>query len=107
MCAHKVFVTETEMNVYFCDPSSPWQRGTNVNTNGLVRQYFPKQTSLASNGQTMLGRVAAKLNSRPRKTLDYKTPAQVFNEVYADRLNPSHPGLERFVQNLPRASGRV
>jgi IS30 family transposase len=81
MCAHKAFAMATEMDVYFCDSSSPWQRGTNENTNGLLRQYFPKQNSLASYGQAMLDSVAAKLNSRPRKTLGYKTPAQVFNEV--------------------------
>ena len=70
-----------EMDVYFCDPSSQWQRGTNENTNGLLRQYFPMQTSLTSYGQAMLDSVAAKLNSRPRKSQGYKTPAQFSNEA--------------------------
>ena len=81
LSAHKSFTVATNMNVYFCDPSSPWQRGTNENTNGLLRQYFPKQTSLAHYGQAALNRIAANLNSRPRKTLDFKTPSQVLNEV--------------------------
>jgi IS30 family transposase len=81
MCGHQQFTIATKMNVYFCDPSSPWQRGTNENTNGLLRQYFPKQTSLSNFNQLELNKVALKLNSRPRKTLGYKTPAQVLNEV--------------------------
>ena len=71
----------TEMDGDFCDPSSPWHRGTNENANVLLRQYFPKQTSLVSYGQAMLDSVAAQPNSRARKTLGYKTPANVFNEV--------------------------
>lgn len=66
---------------YFCDPSSPWQRGTNKNTNGLLRQYFLKGTGLAMYTQHQLDAIAAKLNTRPRKTLGFKAPAQVFDEA--------------------------
>lgn len=69
------------MAVYFCDPGCPWQRGTNENTNGLLRQYFPKKTSLANDTQNDLNEVAAKLNTRPRKTLGFKTPAEALDEL--------------------------
>jgi IS30 family transposase len=69
------------MVVYFCDPGSPWQRGTNENTNGLLRQYFPKRTGLENYTQCELDAVAAKLNSRPRKTLGFKTPAEALDEM--------------------------
>lgn len=81
LSAHKQFSLDAQMAVYFCDPSSPWQRGTNENTNGLLRQYFPKKTALAGYTQTQLDQIAALLNSRPRKTLGFQTPAQVFNQV--------------------------
>lgn len=81
LSAHKSFTVATEMTVYFCDPSSPWQRGTNENTNGLLRQYFPKGSGLAMYTQKQLDAIAEKLNTRPRKTLGFKTPAQVFNET--------------------------
>ena len=81
LSAHKSFTVATDMAVYFCDPSSPWQRGTNENTNGLLRQYFPKGSELATYTQNQLDSIAEKLNARPRKTLGFKTPTQEINDV--------------------------
>ncbi len=77
---HVAFKIETELPVYFADPQSPWQRGTNENTNGLLRQYFPKGTDLARWNADEIEAVAATLNARPRKTLGWRTPAEAFNE---------------------------
>jgi IS30 family transposase len=81
MSQHAQLRIDTGVEVYFCDPHSPWQRGTNENTNGLLRQYFPKGTDLGAHGADDLAAVAAALNARPRKTLGWRTPAEAFDEV--------------------------
>jgi len=78
---HKDLTLATDLEVFFCDPQSPWQRGTNENTNRLLRQYFPKKTDLSILSQADLNKVAKKLNQRPRKTLDFLSPADKLNEV--------------------------
>ncbi len=81
MSKHAEFSVGADVEVFFCDPHSPWQRGSNENTNGLLRQYFPKGSDLAVHGQVELDLVAAKLNRRPRATLDFMTPAEKMAEV--------------------------
>ena len=83
MADHKRFTLATDISVYFCDPQSPWQRGSNENTNVLLRQYFPKGINISNYSQAQLNAVARKLNERPRKTLDYETPAENFSQLVA------------------------
>jgi IS30 family transposase len=83
MADHQRFSLDTDIKVYFCDPKSPWQRGSNENTNGLLRQYFPKGMDLSNIHQNRLNAVARQLNERPRKTLNFRTPAERFNECVA------------------------
>jgi len=83
MAGHRNFTIATNIDVYFCDPQSPWQRGSNENTNRLLRQYFPKGTDISRFSQAKLSAVARQLNERPRKTLQYKTPAEKFDACVA------------------------
>jgi len=81
MMSHRDFSAATRIDVYFCDPQSPWQRGTNENTNGLLRQYLPKGSCLSNYSQNDLNEVAERLNNRPRKTLAFHSPADRLTEV--------------------------
>jgi IS30 family transposase len=83
MANHQSFTVATDVQVYFCDPQSPWQRGTNENTNRLLRQYFPKGIDLSLHPQSALDRVARRLNQRPRETLGFKTPAHKLAQTVA------------------------
>ena len=83
MADHRRFTLATDIKVYFCDPQSPWQRGSNENTNGLLRQYLPKGINLSAYSQSELNAIARRLNERPRKTLNYETPAARFNQSVA------------------------
>jgi IS30 family transposase len=83
MAAHKEFTVATDVKVYFCDPHSPWQRGSNENTNGLLRQYFPKGQDVSHVTQIELNRVARLLNERPRETLNWRTPVEALRATVA------------------------
>ena len=89
MALHARLKIDAGVQVYFCDPHSPWQRGTNENTNGLLRQYFPKGTDLSMHSAEEIAAVAAALNSRPRKTLDWKTPAEALDQLLLSANNNS------------------
>jgi IS30 family transposase len=81
MAQHAQLRIDTGLEIYFCDPQSPWQRGSNENTNGLLRQYFPKGTDLSKHGAVELSAVAHALNTRPRKTLGWQTPAEALDSL--------------------------
>lgn len=83
MAAHRRFTLATDIQVYFCDPHHPWQRGSNENTNGLLRQYMPKGLDLSDISQAKLNAIARQLNERPRKTLGYETPAERYRQCVA------------------------
>ncbi len=89
MAEHARLRIDSGLQIYFCDPRSPWQRGTNENTNGLLRQYFPKGTDLGAHSSDDLAAVAAALNGRPRKTLGWKTPAEALDAI----LRSGHAGV--------------
>jgi transposase, IS30 family len=91
MTNHARIADATGLDIYFCDPHSPWQRGTNENTNGLLRQYFPKGTDLSRWGPGYLDNVAAELNNRPRKRLNWRTPAEALDKLLSEQSNP--PGV--------------
>ena len=89
MAAHKNFTIATDVQVYFCDPRSPWQRGSNENTNGLLRQYFSKGTDLSQFSQAYLNKIALRLNQRPRKTMGFESPADRLNSVLQWSVEPA------------------
>ena len=89
LAQHAQLRIDTGLEVYFCDPQSPWQRGTNENTNGLLRQYFPKGTDISRYSERELDAVAITLNSRPRETLGWQTPAEALNEILRRRNQPA------------------
>ncbi|MCP5115176.1 MAG: IS30 family transposase, partial [bacterium] len=91
MANHAAIAVAAELDFYFCDPHSPWQRGTNENTNGLLRQYFPKGTDLSGYHRGYLDFVAAQLNNRPRKRLQWSTPAEALDRLLSEAQDP--PGV--------------
>lgn len=92
MTRHPLVAAATGLDIYFCDPHSPWQRGSNENTNGLLRQYLPKGSDLSFYGKGMLDQIAAELNSRPRKTLDWATPAETLTKIIDEQTSTANTG---------------
>ena len=103
LARHKDITIATDLAIYFCDPHKPWQRGSNENANGLLRQYFPKSTDLTVHSPARLLEVAAELNGQPRKTLDHRTPAEAFEQLLSGPNN--HP--LQLLGNLHRLSDDV
>ena len=93
MACHRQLSERTGIAVYFCDPHSPWQRGTNENTNGLVRQYLPKGTDLSGYSQEQLDAIADEINNRPRKTLGWASPIEVYR-AYLEKLANDSPAIQ-------------
>ena len=91
MAQHREITIATDLDIYFCDPHSPWQRGTNENTNGLLRQYFPKGTDLSVHSSEHLAYVAGQLNGRPRQTLGFRTPTEAMRDLLSGSAQP--PGV--------------
>ena len=91
MAQHREITIATDLDIYFCDPHSPWQRGTNENTNGLLRQYFPKATDLSVHTAEHLAHVAGQLNGRPRQTLGFRTPTEAMRDLLSGSAQP--PGV--------------
>ena len=83
LAQHREIASASGIDIFFCEPHSPWQRGTNENTNGLIRQYFPKSTDLNQHSADRIAQVAAELNDRPRKTLGMRTPMEIFTATVA------------------------
>jgi transposase, IS30 family len=93
MSLHEELAKRLKIQVYFADPYSPWKRGCNKNTNGLIRQYLPKGIDLAEFSQTHLNRIAMSLNTSPRRCLDFQTPLEVYERIVSDNQNPSTVAL--------------
>jgi IS30 family transposase len=91
MASHAAITEATGLDIYFCDPGSPWQRGSNENTNGLLRQYFPKGTDLSFHGEGILDNIAAEMNHRPRKRHGFHTPAEMLDKLLTD--SAPHTGV--------------